>query len=84
MPRPCIKSCTHASESLHANSDTCIQVKLYQMVDLFILQDLVHWELQPHAIEPSFGSLDADGCFSGCGAIDVDGTPCLLYTGVRC
>lgn len=46
-------------------------------------QDLVHWQLVDHAIEPTAGSVDSDGCFSGCAAIDADGTPCLLYTGVR-
>lgn len=32
---------------------------------------------------PTPGSLDADGCFSGCATVDTDGTPVLLYTGVR-
>ncbi|KAF8056752.1 BFRUCT3 [Scenedesmus sp. PABB004] len=45
--------------------------------------DLVHWEHLPHAVEPTAASLDADGCFSGCAALDTDGTPVLLYTGVR-
>jgi beta-fructofuranosidase len=27
--------------------------------------------------------LDADGCFSGCATVDTDGTPIILYTGVR-
>jgi hypothetical protein len=26
---------------------------------------------------------DADGCFSGCAMVDEDGTPVLLYTGVK-
>ncbi len=46
-------------------------------------QDLVRWHLMPHAIEPTPGGLDGDGCFSGCAALDVDGSPALLYTGVR-
>jgi len=45
-------------------------------------QDLVHWHHVDHAIEPTLGSVDNDGCFSGCAAIDTDGIPCLLYTGV--
>ena len=46
------------------------------------MQDLVHWEHLDHAIVPTKGSVDNDGCFSGCAAVDVDGVPCLLYTGV--
>uniref|UniRef100_A0A7S3QUF1 beta-fructofuranosidase n=1 Tax=Dunaliella tertiolecta TaxID=3047 RepID=A0A7S3QUF1_DUNTE len=46
-------------------------------------QDLVHWQLMDHAIEPTKGSVDNDGCFSGCAAVDTDGTPCLLYSAVR-
>ncbi len=47
------------------------------------LQDLVNWELLPHAIEPSPRTVDCNGCFSGCAALGRDGTPVLLYTGVR-
>lgn len=46
-------------------------------------QDLVHWEHMPHAIEPTPGTLDMSGCFSGCAGIDEQGRPVLLYTGVR-
>ena len=45
--------------------------------------DLVYWERLPLALEPSEGGLDADGCFSGCAVVDTDGTPTILYTGVR-
>ena len=45
-------------------------------------KDLVHWQLMEHAIEPTKGSVDNDGCFSGCAALDTDGTPCLLYSAV--
>lgn len=48
-----------------------------------VSSDLVHWERLPLALEPSFGGLDADGCFSGCAVVDTDGTPTILYTGVR-
>jgi hypothetical protein len=48
-----------------------------------VSSDLVHWEHLPPALAPSSGARDADGCFSGCATIDVDGTPTLLYTGVR-
>jgi len=45
--------------------------------------DLIHWQHLPHALVPTAGGLDADGCFAGCAAVDRDGTPILLYTGVR-
>lgn len=45
--------------------------------------DLVHWQHLPPAIVPSPGGADADGCFSGCCVVDTDGTPVILYTGVR-
>lgn len=48
-----------------------------------ISTDLVHWQRLPHAIVPTPDTFDADGCFSGCATIDTDGTPVLLYTGVR-
>lgn len=48
-----------------------------------VSSDLIHWEHLPHAIVPDGNGLDADGCFSGCAAIDTDGTPLILYTGVR-
>jgi beta-fructofuranosidase len=44
--------------------------------------DLVHWTDLPVALAPTPGGPDADGCFSGC-AVDDDGTPTLIYTGVR-
>lgn len=45
--------------------------------------DLVHWEHMPPALLPTPGGADADGCFSGCCIVDEDGTPIILYTGVR-
>ena len=45
--------------------------------------DLIHWQHLPHAVIPTAGTLDADGCFSGCATVDTDGTPIILYTGVR-
>ena len=48
-----------------------------------ISTDLVHWEHLPNALKPDPGGLDADGCFSGCAIVDTDGTPTILYTGVR-
>ena len=45
--------------------------------------DLVYWEHLPPALLPSPGGADADGCFSGCCIVDADGTPVILYTGVR-
>lgn len=45
--------------------------------------DLAHWEHLPAALVPTEGGLDADGCFSGCCALDEKGIPTILYTGVR-
>ena len=45
--------------------------------------DLIFWEHLPPALLPSPGGADADGCFSGCCVVDADGTPVILYTGVR-
>jgi beta-fructofuranosidase len=45
-------------------------------------EDLVHWEDCPVALAPTAGGPDEDGCWSGC-AVLKDGTPHLLYTGVR-
>ena len=43
--------------------------------------DLVHWEELPIALAPTPGGPDADGVWSG-SAVDDNGTPALLYTGV--
>jgi beta-fructofuranosidase len=45
--------------------------------------DLVTWEHLPIALTPSADGPDRHGCFSGCAALDLDGRPSLLYTGVR-
>jgi beta-fructofuranosidase len=47
-----------------------------------ISDDLVHWRDLPIALEPTPGGVDEHGVFSGC-AVDDDGVPTLLYTGVR-
>ena len=47
-----------------------------------ISRDLVHWEHLPIALTPDEDGPDDGGCFSGV-AIDADGTPTLIYTGVR-
>ncbi|NDJ75207.1 MAG: glycoside hydrolase family 32 protein [Chloroflexi bacterium] len=46
-----------------------------------ISEDLVHWQHLPLALTPSPDGPDKDGCWSGC-AVDHDGVPTLLYTGV--
>ncbi|GAB4452963.1 MAG: glycoside hydrolase family 32 protein [Anaerolineae bacterium] len=46
-----------------------------------ISDDLVRWEDWPIALAPTPGGPDKDGCWSGC-AVDNDGIPTLLYTGV--
>ncbi len=47
-----------------------------------VSSDLVHWTDLPIALTPTAGRADADGCWSGC-AIDNNGTPTLLYSGVH-
>lgn len=44
--------------------------------------DLAHWTHLPMALAPTPDGPDADGCWSGC-AVDDDGVPTLIYTGVR-
>ena len=45
-------------------------------------QDLAHWTHLPIALAPTSGGPDKDGCWTGC-AVDNNGTPTLIYTGVR-
>jgi beta-fructofuranosidase len=47
-----------------------------------VSRDLVHWEHLPVALAPTPGTYDERGCWSGC-AVDNDGTPVIIYTGVR-
>ncbi len=44
--------------------------------------DLVHWTHLPIAMAPTPDGADKDGCWSGC-AVNDDGVPTFLYTGVR-
>lgn len=46
-----------------------------------VSQDLVQWTHLPIALTPTPDGPDADGCWSGC-AVDDDGIPTLVYTGV--
>jgi len=46
-----------------------------------VSENLVHWTDLPIALAPTPGGPDADGCWSGC-AVDNDGIPTLIYTGV--
>ena len=48
-----------------------------------VSSDLVSWRHKAIAIRPTPDSYDADGCWSGNTVIDNDGTPTILYTGVR-
>ncbi len=48
-----------------------------------VSDDLVHWEHLPIALSPDETAGDHDGCWSGSAALDDDGTPTLLYTGVH-
>lgn len=45
-----------------------------------ISDDLVHWEDEPIAFEPTPESVDEHGCWSGC-FVNDDGTPRIIYTG---
>lgn len=45
-----------------------------------VSDDLVHWEDEPIVFEPTPGSVDEHGCWSGC-FVDDDGTPRVMYTG---
>lgn len=47
-----------------------------------VSDDLVRWTHLPIALAPTPGGADKDGCFSGC-AVDWDGVPTLVYTGVQ-
>jgi beta-fructofuranosidase len=47
-----------------------------------ISDDLVHWRDLPIALAPTPGGVDEYGVFSGC-AVDDNGVPTLMYTGVR-
>ena len=47
-----------------------------------VSEDLVHWTHLPIALAPAPGGPDQAGCFSGC-AVDDDGIPTLVYTGVH-
>ncbi len=47
-----------------------------------VSEDMVRWNHLPVALTPTPGGPDEDGCYSGC-AVDDDGTPSLVYTGVR-
>lgn len=47
-----------------------------------VSDDLVHWDHLPIALTPDMPPADEGGCWSGC-FVDDDGTPTILYTGVR-
>jgi beta-fructofuranosidase len=47
-----------------------------------VSDDLVHWTHLPTALTPDMPPADEGGCWSGC-LVDDDGTPTILYTGVR-
>src|SRR4051812_22695602 len=42
--------------------------------------DLVSWRYEPVALEPSFGTHDSAGCWSGC-VVDDAGVATAVYTG---
>ncbi len=47
-----------------------------------VSRDLVHWHDRPVALTPAQPPVDAGGCWSGC-AVNDNGTPTLVYTGVQ-
>ena len=47
-----------------------------------VSDDLVRWDHLPIALTPDMPPADEGGCWSGC-FVDDDGTPTILYTGVR-
>lgn len=47
-----------------------------------VSDDLAHWTHLPIALAPTPGGPDEDGCYTGC-AVDDEGTPTLVYTGVH-
>jgi beta-fructofuranosidase len=47
-----------------------------------VSSDLLHWTDLPIALAPTPGGADAGGCWTGC-AVDHDGVPTLVYTGVH-
>ncbi|MEA3407150.1 MAG: glycoside hydrolase family 32 protein [Chloroflexota bacterium] len=47
-----------------------------------VSDDLAHWTHLPIALAPTPGGPDEDGCYTGC-AVDDEGTPTLIYTGVH-
>ncbi len=48
-----------------------------------VSEDMVTWTPWPIAISPAVDGPDSFGCWSGCVVLDADGTPTMLYTGVR-
>jgi beta-fructofuranosidase len=46
-----------------------------------VSEDLIHWTDLPIALTPTPGGPDEGGCWSGC-AVNNDGVPTLIYTGV--
>lgn len=48
-----------------------------------ISSDLVNWHHEGVAISPTPNTYDEDGCWSGNTVIDTDGSPTILYTGIR-
>jgi beta-fructofuranosidase len=46
-----------------------------------VSEDLIRWRDLPVALAPTPGGPDAQGCWSGC-AVDNNGVPTLIYTGV--
>lgn len=46
----------------------------------WISEDMVKWDNLPLIIEPEFGTVSPDGCWSGSSVLAPDGTPLIFYT----
>lgn len=46
----------------------------------WVSEDMINWENLTTAIDPEFGTVSPDGCWSGSSIIGPDGTPFIFYT----
>ncbi len=46
----------------------------------WVSEDMVHWENLSTVLDPEFGTVSPDGCWSGSSVIGPDGTPLIFYT----
>lgn len=46
----------------------------------WVSEDMINWENLPTVLDPAFGSVCPDGCWSGSSVMAKDGTPLIFYT----